>query len=959
MRCTSRILIPILVAVFTLSLTAWAVMPPAPPEWYERLGVPIPDATKRATLEINPKIQADLDEAARLRPRNTDNILLILVEFTDNAANTAAHPPSAYEDLMFSTGVIPTESMYEYYQEISYGVFAVEGAVLAWITAPQPYSYYVGDAYGMGSYPNNSQGLLEHCVQILDPTVDFSQYDNNGDGYAEGIFLVHAGPAAEETGSTNDIWSHAWYYSYSTDDGVSTGRYSIEPEENMVGGLIDIGVYCHEYGHVLGMPDLYDTNGGSEGIGVYCLMAGGSWGALPGNPERPTHMCAEMKRRLGWMTPIDITGNIEDLVIPPAATHPVCYRIDNPLNSDEHFLIENRAKIGFDSLFRGDGGLAIWHIDYDGTQYDETHRYVSLEQADGNFDLMRDMAGGNRDPRTNRGDAGDLYPGATENNHFSFSTNPSSTSYYDGTGIVTIANIEYYADSIRVDIYTDPVLPLFRAISTTVLDTVTASGTFNYNGDADSGETVDLLINLACDGAGAAGLIGTLTTSDTRVSIVDAEVDFGAAIHNTYVENTTSPFRFEVLSANSDSAVTFNLHLDADGETQELEIKVNINRQKILLVLDNNGSNWSDNLVEAMYRSGYSFDLYNTAENGTPGYEKLIPYHAIAWTTGSYFGQTTGSASYGDCISSEELSVLTRYLDNDGRMGLFSQDYMRDVGYNTFNGTYLHINGALQDYTADQTIGGSGTFLDGFTGDSRTWSYYDYSDDLIPGTGVMDILFSDPVGHTLGVSYPSTGPQIGSYATTFCSYGIERFDSTSLDQFLQSWLPWILTNTNVDIPLPAEPKNGDTVFNLTPELRWSESEGADSYHIQLAYDPNFTSMVKDSVVTQNSVTFDEELAETGFYWRVSAASNGNPETAFSPVAEFYRGYVALYICGDADGGGSINILDATSIISYLYKGGPAPDPIESADADASGSINILDVTFIISYLYKGGPAPDC
>lgn len=208
----------------------------------------------------------------------------------------------------------------------------------------------------MGSYPNNSQGLLEDCVQILDPTVDFSQYDNNGDGYAEGIFLVHAGPAAEETGSTNDIWSHAWYYSYSTDDGVSTGRYSIEPEENMVGGLIDIGVYCHEYGHVLGMPDLYDTNGGSEGIGVYCLMAGGSWGALPGNPERPTHMCAEMKRRLGWMTPIDITGNIEDLVIPPAATHPVCYRIDNPLNSDEHFLIENRAKIGFDSLFRGDGG---------------------------------------------------------------------------------------------------------------------------------------------------------------------------------------------------------------------------------------------------------------------------------------------------------------------------------------------------------------------------------------------------------------------------------------------------------------------------------------------------------------------------------------------------------------------------------------------------------------------------
>ncbi len=66
-----------------------------------------------------------------------------------------------------------------------------------------------------------------------------------------------------------------------------------------------------------------------------------------------------------------------------------------------------------------------------------------------------------------------------------------------------------------------------------------------------------------------------------------------------------------------------------------------------------------------------------------------------------------------------------------------------------------------------------------------------------------------------------------------------------------------------------------------------------------------------------------------------------------------------YVCGDPDASGAINILDITYIVSYLYKGGPAPDPVESADADNSGAINVLDITFIINYLYKGGPEPSC
>ena len=960
MRSVKNVLLLLVITISAIGLTAGAIMPPAPAEWYtERLGIPVPEAAKRAMPQFNPQIQADLDEAAARRPKNTDNLLLILVQFTDHQADTLAHPTSAYDDLIFSTGVIPTESMYEYYQEVSYGVFSLDGLVTAWVTAPHPYSYYVGDNYGMGGYPNNSQGLLEDCVNFLDPTLDFSLFDNNGDGYAEGIFLVHAGPGAEESGSTNDIWSHAWYYEAMTADGVSTGRYSTEPEEDLVGQLIAIGVYCHEYGHVLGMPDLYDTNGGSEGVGTWCVMGSGSWGALPGNPERPTHMCAELKRRLGWLTPIEVTGNLIDLVIPPVETYPVCYKITNPLNADEYFMVENRAHVGFDSLTRGDGGLAIWHVDLHGWQSDQTHRYVSLEQADGNFDLERDMGGGNSDLRSNRGDAGDLFPGACRNNHFSFSTNPSSLSYDSAAGITTITNIEYYADSMTADIHLDPDQPIFRIMSYDVIDTLTGLGSANYNGDADLGETVDLVFNLACDGGGAFDLKGTLSSSDPRVAIIDGEADFGVVSHNTYIDNNVSTFRIEVLSGSSNSAVTCNLHLDADGATQDIECRLNINRQKVLLVIDNNGSNWSNNLIEAMYHSGYSFDLYNTAEEGTPTYNDLIMYHTVLWTTASYFGQTSYGTAYEDCLTTSELAVLASYMSNAGRLGLFSQDYMRDVGYNTFNGTYLHINGAMQDYSAAATIGAAGTFMAGFNGASRSSSFLDYTDDLVLGTGALEAVFNNPQGQTMMVCYPASGPQPGAHASTFSGYGIERFDDSSLVQFLQIWLPWMLSNTNVDIPFPISPANNDTVYQFTPQLHWTESEGADGYHVQLATDANFASIIEDTIVEAAYLQLTDTLDEGGFYWRVSATATGNPATPYSAPAYFVRGHIDLYVCGDANASGTVNLLDVTYLISYLYKGGPAPNPPQSGDVNNSGTLNILDVTYLIGYLYKSGPAPQC
>jgi len=84
---------------------------------------------------------------------------------------------------------------------------------------------------------------------------------------------------------------------------------------------------------------------------------------------------------------------------------------------------------------------------------------------------------------------------------------------------------------------------------------------------------------------------------------------------------------------------------------------------------------------------------------------------------------------------------------------------------------------------------------------------------------------------------------------------------------------------------------------------------------------------------------------------------------YTPIVTWPSGGLCLpvieMVCGDADGNDAVNLLDVTFLINYLYKDGPAPDPIEAADADGSGTVNILDVTFLINYLYKSGPAPEC
>lgn len=403
--------------------------------------------------------------------------VVLLVDFNDHVH---IKDSSEFYPFLFSQGTYPTGSMRDFYWENSYQRFDLCGTVCGWIRMPQSYSYYVNNDYGFGSYPTNAQRLVEDAVNAANPYINFADFDKDGDGWVDGLFVVHAGQGAEQTGSLDDIWSHSWSTSYVMNvDGVQISSYAMEPEVRHGDTLVDVGVFCHEFGHVLGLPDLYDYDYSSRGIGRWSLMAYGCWA---NQGHTPTHIDAWGKAQLGWIEIDTITSNQTNLQILQIETNPKAYRLwTNGATGAEYFLVENRHKTKFDSYMDGEG-LLIYHVDDYAYGNDEEwcpgyppyqHYHIALEQADGLFNLE-----GCYGPN-NKGDGGDPFPGDSNRFAFNDTTIPGSRDYYDNSTQVSVLNISS-SDSVM---YAD----------LNVIWSGYVSGDANGNGRIELGDIVYLI----------------------------------------------------------------------------------------------------------------------------------------------------------------------------------------------------------------------------------------------------------------------------------------------------------------------------------------------------------------------------------------------------------------------------------------------------------------------------------
>jgi immune inhibitor A len=363
--------------------------------------------------------------AAANRPplRGAVRAIVVLVDFADRQMTQAR---SHFEQLFFSNGILPTKSVKEYYQEATHGLIDLQGEVVGPLRMPQTLAQYANNASGMGQASPNAATMARDAAVAADPLVNFDPYDNNHDGFVDAFIVVHAGLGAEVTGNPNDIWSHKWTLdggALAVDD-TSVFAYLTVPEDSL------IGVCAHELGHLLfGFPDLYDTDGSSEGIGEWCLMAAGSWG---GGGQTPVHPSAWCKMQQGWVS-VDNRATAAHIDIPDVKTsHGIVRLWHNGVPSTEYFLLENRQQSGFDVSLPG-SGLLIWHIDESiSDNTNENHYKVALLQADGRRDLENAV---------NRGDAGDCFPGTTGNTRFDQTSNPSSNSYSGLPTGVMVSNI--------------------------------------------------------------------------------------------------------------------------------------------------------------------------------------------------------------------------------------------------------------------------------------------------------------------------------------------------------------------------------------------------------------------------------------------------------------------------------------------------------------------------------------
>ncbi len=387
------------------------------------------------------------------------HILALLVDFSDHTASVA---PSYFDSMLFSTSGSTVRS---YYDEVSYSqidlitVSTNEPSDLGWLRAPETYAYYVNNQNGMGSYPQNSQGLVDDLVDLVNPSVDFSNYDNDGDGYVDVLLVIHSGTGAEYAGGTTDIWSHKWGLPFlKTADGVIISSYTVQPEFWQSPGDMTIGVYCHELGHGFGLPDLYDVDYSSQGIGKWGLMAGGSWnGSLGNSPAHPSAWC---RVQMGISTPVTVSTNLINQSIGAVESGGSIFKL-TPYGAaaDEYFLIENRQRTGYDFGLPS-SGLLIWHVhesapsSYGSNSYEwypgqpsGNHFVVALEQADGLFELEKTSGS-----TFAASDAGDPFPGSSNRTTFGDGDTLSAASYYNDTVTAFVTNISASAASMTADL---------------------------------------------------------------------------------------------------------------------------------------------------------------------------------------------------------------------------------------------------------------------------------------------------------------------------------------------------------------------------------------------------------------------------------------------------------------------------------------------------------------------------
>lgn len=307
--------------------------------------------------------------------------LVILVEFS-NLSFKIANLQQAFTNLLNKAGYSDyggTGSARDYFIAVSDSAFQPEFVVVGPVKLDHPYNYYGGND-ASGSDKAARQMIIDACRKADTLGVDFSEYDTNGDGYVDNVFVYYAGYNEAEGAPAETVWPHRWVVQPTLRiDGVVIYDYACTSElrGNSGATMCGIGTFCHEFTHVFGLPDLYvtDYNDGGRGLGKWDIMASGSYN---NNGCTPPAFSAYERFFVGWLTPTvlsesalvtlgELNSSNQAYLLTKTRSHNLNGVSPNPT---QFFLLENRQKKGWDAYLPGKGML-VTRINYSASRWQQ------------------------------------------------------------------------------------------------------------------------------------------------------------------------------------------------------------------------------------------------------------------------------------------------------------------------------------------------------------------------------------------------------------------------------------------------------------------------------------------------------------------------------------------------------------------------------------------------------------
>ena len=330
----------------------------------------------------------------------TPKSLVILVNFSDKSFVTPT-PLTAFTNLLNQSGYSTnggTGSAKDYFHDSSMSVFTPEFDVVGPYTLPNPMAFYGGNDTS-GEDKNPRQMVIDACTLASNAGIDFTQYDTDNDGIVDNIFIYYAGYNEAEGGPANTVWPHRW--SLADNSTVFNGKiifdYACTSELKGSSGsnMCGIGTFCHEFGHVLGLPDYYATNDATHHtLSTWNIMDYGPY--LNGGRTPPAYSAYD-RFFLNWLAPVELkkAANVTlDVLTTSNKAYLITQNGNHNLNGSnpspvEFFTLENRQKTGWDTYLPGHGML-ITHIFYNSSTWNAntvnnvaTAMGVDIVEADG------------------------------------------------------------------------------------------------------------------------------------------------------------------------------------------------------------------------------------------------------------------------------------------------------------------------------------------------------------------------------------------------------------------------------------------------------------------------------------------------------------------------------------------------------------------------------------------------